>query len=233
MGMFDYLKCDYHLPGEKVELVDEFQTKAFDCTLATMLITEEGRIVVINDPESRRLGTAEDVDHYTGTVAFYGSNVVASGPSGHYTRNGEDSEYVCFEATFVDGQLTEIEQTEYERHPVLSSKEMPSWDSYRKGSELNEEDSFLGQTLFVCWGGFGSIEDEDRGYEAEVVYETDKELCLKKKSGTLELVDRHQIGNCLFKDFDEAKANEDYLIEKKEEAKKEYERKLRERMDKE
>jgi hypothetical protein len=230
MGMFDYIKCDYPLPGEKIEFVDEFQTKDFDCTLATILITEIGRIVISKNPENR---TESVLDHYTGTIEFYGSNIVASGPSGQYTSNGEDSESVCFEATFVDGQLTDIKQTGYERQPVLASKEMPKLGSYKKGSELNEEDSYLGQTLFVCWGGFGSV--DERGYEAEVVYETDEQLCVKKGEGTrnrpgeLELIYRSQIGSTLFKDKEEAQADYDYRTEQMAKAKENYARKLKER----
>lgn len=211
MGMFDWVHCDYPLPGTPLEFVDEFQTKDLDCTLAVVTITEEGKLL--------------GFDGYTGELEFYGSNLVAAGPSGRYTRDGEDYESVCYLAKFVDGKLQEIEQTGYERQPVLSSKEMPPFGSFRKGSELNETASFVGEKLFVCWGGT----KPENGYSVEVVYETDEQLCVKNDKGHLELIHRYQIGNTVFKDFDEAKADSDYREQKIQEAKDEYERKLKEK----
>lgn len=210
MGMFDWVKCDYPLPGTPLVFVDEFQTKDLDCTLAQVTISEDGKLLGYN---------------YTGELEFYGCNLVAVGPSGRYTRDGEDYESVSYLARFVDGQLQEIKQEGYERQPALSSKEMPPPGSYRKGSELNEDDSFLGQKLFVCWGG----RKPDDGYSVEVVYESGEQLCVKNDEGHLELLHRYQIGNTLFKDFDEAKADHDYGQQKMQEAKDEYERKIKEK----
>jgi len=231
MGMFDYVYCDYPLPGEPLELLDEFQTKCLDCTLAEVTITEDGKLTILQmlsyegyDPKK----IPEPLD-YTGIIEFGGSNYVASGPSGFYTRNGEDFESATFEATFKDGQLTEIEQTGYQRKPCLSVKEMPPHGSYQKGSELEEDDSYLGKTLFVCWGGFGPA--VERGYEVEVVHETDKQLCVKKKDGQLETLDRFQIGNTIYKNLEEAQADEDYRAKRIEEERANYEKKLKEKYD--
>lgn len=209
MGMFDSVKCDYPLPGTKLEFVKEFQSKDFDCVLAEEKITEEGRL--------------KGRDHFTGTITFYGSNIVSCGPTGQYTNQGEDAEIVTYEASFIDGQLNKIEQTQYERYPALASREMPHFDELRKGSELNEDASFLGQKLYVLWGG------HDKGYEAEVVYETDRELCVKNDKGRLELMHRCQIGRTIFKDAAEATADREYYREQIEREKAEYKRKLSER----
>lgn len=209
MGMFDYVKCNYPLPGQKLEFVDEFQTKSLNCVLATETITEDGKL--------------QGRDDFTGVIEFYGSNVVASGPAGWYTRNGEDAESVTYEAVFVSGELKTIKQVGYERKPVLASSEMHLRD--RKGSELNENDSFVGKKLFLCWGG----REVEEGYEVEVVHETEKQLCIKTEDGQLELMHRFDIGNILFKDFAEAKADKEYVKEQIQKEKDDYQRKLAER----
>ena len=102
MGMFDYLQCDYPLPGnppEGVQTATDFQTKNLACLLLHYTITSEGRLV--------EQGGAEDLTHFTGKVNFYWGNIVASGP-GIYTREGEDALSVEYDATFYDGKLTEI-----------------------------------------------------------------------------------------------------------------------------
>jgi hypothetical protein len=236
MGMFDYVYCEHPLPGEPLELLDEFQTKCLDCTMAEIIITEGGKLTIRQTLNPLGCDVEKKIEYldYTGTIEFYGSNCVASGPSGRYTKHGEDFESATFEATFEEGRLTNIEQTGYERKPCLSSKEMPPHDSYKKGSELEEDDSYLGQTLYVCWGGFGKA--ENRGYEAEVVYETDIQLCVKKgkgprihRPGELEILDRFQIGNTIYKSLEEAQADDDYRDKKIEEAKANYQRKLKEK----
>jgi hypothetical protein len=223
MGMFDYVQCNYPLPGTTPELFDEYQTKCLGCEMKTVTITEDGCLVGY-----------EEFENYTGTVEFYGSTIVASCPSGLYTRNGEDNESATFIATFVDGKLTNIEQTGYERLPALSSKEMPNIHDFESElSELEEGDSFVGKKLFLLWGG----QDITEGYYVEVVYETDQELCLKGSDNhanpaidRLQLLHRFQIGNLLFKDFDEAKARQDYREQKIKKAKEEYEKKLAEKI---
>jgi len=97
----------------------------------------------------------------------------------------------------------------------------------RLGSELNEEDSFLNQRLFVLYGG----QKPEDGYYVDVVYETDKQLCTKKEdegNEQLELIDRWQIGSTVFKNIEEAKADRDHLRAEIEKEKEDYQRKIAE-----
>lgn len=212
--MFDWVHCDYPLPGEPLEFVKEFQTKNLECWMQDVTIDADGNLV--------------GRSYFNGLIEFYGSNIVAAGPAGRYTRNGEDSESVTFEATFNEGKLTEIKQVAYEREPALASSEMMHPHKMRLGSELYENDSFTGKKLFVLWGG----READEGYYVEIVYETDKQLCVKKENGRLELMERFQIGNLIFKDKEEARADREHMKVEIEKEKEEYQRKIREKIEK-
>src|SRR5579875_1775245 len=107
MGLFDDIHCDYPLPGNPPAFVakqPDFQTKDLDCCMEHFTITTDGKL--------RRDSGPDDMGDFTGTVEFYTSNIVASGP-GVYTRNGEDAESVGYRAVFVHGRV--IELTEMER----------------------------------------------------------------------------------------------------------------------
>lgn len=209
MGMFDWVQCDYPLPGTKLEFVDKFQSKSFDCVMSNLKILENGDL--------------EGAGIFTGTITFYGCNIVAAGPAGEYTKNGEDVERVTYEVSFTDSKLKEISQVHYQRYAALASKEMPKPGNYKKGSTLNEKDSFLGQKLYVLWGG------RDEGHEIEVVYETDRQLCVKDEKGMLELMHQSQIGSTIFKDVAEAKADREYFKDQIEKEKSNYQKKLAEK----
>ena len=88
MGLFDWIRCDYPLPGEPLpqSVLDGggLQTKDLDCGLLQYVITKDGVLNrALNDDET-------PLTDFTGTVNFYGSNIVAYGP-GTYTRDGEDA----------------------------------------------------------------------------------------------------------------------------------------------
>lgn len=210
MGMFDYVECEYPLPGVKPKFLKTFQTSDLDCQLGTVTISGEGKLV--------------GYERFTGEVEFYGCNVVAGAPWGRYTRDGEDIEQVTYSAKFVDGELQTVEQTHYSREPALSSREQPPDGFHQMESELNESDSFVGKRLFVLWGG-SPIE---RGYYVDVVNETKDQLCCKSERG-MEIIHRFQIGNIILKDREEAAAKLAYREEKIKEAKEDYKRKLAER----
>jgi len=211
MGMFDWVHCDYPLPGEQLEFVEEFQTKSLDCQMHDITIDADGNLV--------------GRSYFTGLIEFYGSNVCAAGPAGVYTRTGDDYESTTYEATFVDGKLTEIKQVGYERKPALASSEMRHMQDMRLGSELNEDDSFINQKLFVLWGGT----PVEKGYYVEVVYETDKQLCVKHEDGHVQLLDRWSIGNTIFKDQEEAQADKEHRKAEMDKEKEEYQRKIAEK----
>lgn len=223
MGMFDYVYSEHPLPGEPLVFVDEFQTKDLDCTLAEVTITEEGKLVgrqTLGPPFGGDEEREPELVDYTGILEFYGSNIVGSSGAGHYTKEGEDAEMVTYEATFVEGELIAIEQRSYKINPAVAISEMRKFMSRGLGSNLDEDAEFIGLKLFVCWGGTRPEE----GYYAEVVAETDRELCLKH-DGKLETIDRRSIGHTVFKDMEEAKADRDHA-EKQREAEKENYRKI-------
>jgi hypothetical protein len=108
MGMFDYLKCSYPLPGEPPAFVtgadDDFQTKDMpDPMLDHYEITVDGRLL------------KDGVDtNFHGDLEFYAFNA-SSGPLGFYTRNGEDAEWVEYRVRFTHGRVESIEEIERTR----------------------------------------------------------------------------------------------------------------------
>jgi len=184
MGMYDYIVCDYELPGTPPAFASEsghsFQTKDLDCVMSTYTIKGDGSF---------------SESDFTGTIEFYSSNIVGGGP-GVYTRDGEDAESVCYEAVIVDGKLTFIVETGSQRKPALPSK-LQSARIFSKPPNQEEIDerkkqiaeSKIDKRIYVLWGG------KDVGYWATVVVEDDSELCLRRDEKseygeTLELINR-------------------------------------------
>lgn len=194
MGMFDWVVCDHPLPGTIPSFVKDghqFQTKDFDNRLEVIRIEEDG--------------TCEDAG--TSEVYFYGSNVCGSGPA-LYTSDGSDAESVEFKAVFVDGKLTDIEQTSYKREPAFPSSKQGSSLKELHGFECRSDnvsdDSHLGKKLYSLWGG------SEEGCEVEVIAENDKQLVVKKEDGTFELAERFRFGLTLFVDEEDAWARRNY-----------------------
>lgn len=104
MGMFDNVRCEVALP-------DGFegrglQTKDFGCTMATITITEDGRLVT-DQRDWWREDEAEPLDlQFHGYFRFYGSE------GRHATDTWKWHEY---RAKFTDGRMVGIEavQDEY------------------------------------------------------------------------------------------------------------------------
>jgi len=220
MGMFDTIICKYPLPGTQPELIKDFQTKSLDCTLDYYQITEDGNLIRTSDSEYEK----GNIDHFTGTINFYNSNICSAGWGCKFTANGEDYESVEYVATFVDGFVTSITQVEYEREVCLSSKDVPGFHKeIRKESELAKIDNLVG-TKIVYYYKFLNREDS---YEAEVVYQSNNKYCVKCEDGKLELVDRYMLGSSWFKNKEEAIEIENYGKKVIEECKKVYNEKLK------
>ena len=187
MGMFDEVVFRSTLPGSPPAFIGpahRFQTKDFDCTLDLYVIESDG--------------TLATSPTFTGEVEFYTSNIVGSGP-GVYTRDGEDAESVSYKATFVDGRLTAIEETERDRKPALHATRQ---SAYRSPPLTKAEvkawrdrcaERLAGHKVFVLWGG----REVDDGYWATVVHDGRTELCVEH-DGELELLDRRQRDNIFF-----------------------------------
>ena len=102
MGMFDYVRCEYLLPGNPpIVPTDSFQTKDLACIMTCYTITSNGHLV---NEEG-----LDDRSDFTGTIRLAWSNVVAVGP-GVYTANGEDAVSLEYQAVFVHGRLDELKE---------------------------------------------------------------------------------------------------------------------------
>jgi hypothetical protein len=196
MDMFDYLRCDHPLPGTPPAFIrpgHEFQTKDTPSQgLETYVITGDGEL------------TGWEVeDQYHGTIEFYDSNCVASDKGFWFTEDGQDYEYVTYQATFAKGKLTGIQETQRERHAALprsalcqsprpTREEVEAW-------KRRQTESLLGKTLWVEWGGLG----RQKGYAVKVVAEDDRQLCVVTiepdgAAGQMELLHRWSRDNTFF-----------------------------------
>ena len=179
--MYDEIICNYKLPGNPPAYFTgpdhRFQTKSLDRSLSTYMISEDGRLYL-----KEGYGVEQSngqLQPYTGTIEFYDSNIVGSGHGGRYTREGEDAVCVSYEATFLDGILVKIIDTENETLPAVKMKpytyKKATADEIDKYNQRKAE-SLVGKTVYILWG---SIDPDTEGYYAEVVAETTKEICVK------------------------------------------------------
>lgn len=189
MGLFDYVRCEYPLPGNAPSFAAEadYQTKDLTCYMKHYTITADGQLVEDSG--------AEKWDDFTGTVDLDWSNVVASGP-GTYTRDGEDAHYLEYRVVFVKGKVTEIVEVTNESHRAAKVK-------HRADEPLSEEDvqrhkqrqseSLVGRTMWLWWGG------DETGYPVTVVAENNKQWIVQKDSDSdLEKLHRGDRDRLLF-----------------------------------
>jgi hypothetical protein len=215
MGMFDYIKCLYPLPGKNPFGAEgEYQTKSLDSTLEIYTITEDG--LLLGRDGSKPLD-------YTGYVEFYASNVAGSGP-GLYTPDGADAVAVDYRAKFLDGKLQEIEETSYSVEPALPAKQMryePEPDYVPIPEDLAR--------AYVLWG---SLHRDSKGYYGQVLARSGNQLCLKVEGdgdggfhceGDLELIDTRNWGRTLFLTEEDAFAHRDFRQAQLDRHVKEYE----------
>ena len=199
MGLYDYILCEYPLPGEPPEIAIRafFQTKDLACCMHNYTITAEGLL--------REDDGEDDRSTFTGTINFYTSNVTAQGP-GIYTATGEDAVYVEYQALFIDGKVSEIKLVDLSRQraarsdihkprPLPTKEEVVAMEA-RRGERLT------GKTIYVRWGG------QAEGYPAEVIAENDKDLVCQKKSGEFEIIPRFQRDNIFFDCQEDASKHE-------------------------
>jgi hypothetical protein len=216
MGMFDNIRCEYPLPGHPPANAAEldFQTKDLESLLQTYVITPAGVL---------QLDGANV--HFSGTVDFYWSNIVASGP-GIYTHDGEDAHHLEYQALFIDGKVTRMEETENRKEPALAFSErdfgIPMLTpEERAEQEKRYAESLLGRTICIWWGG-----DSSEGYAARVVAESDKELVLQTEAGKFEIIHRHMRDHTFFDSYEDGKRDRDERKADWDRRKAEYEEKV-------
>jgi len=202
MGMYDYVVCEYPLPGNPPAFAlgtgNAFQSKSFHCLMDTYTIQEDGRI----RRHSFQKGQPEEMLDFTGVLEFYDSNITGSGP-GIYTSKGEDAQSVDYRAIFVDGTLTKIEETRNDRKPALPSsrhmliRSVPT-ESEKAEWRRREAESLMGKKIYLLWGG------QDEGHYATVVAEDDRHLCVKAEGRDMSLVHRHLRDHIFFDTEEEA-----------------------------
>lgn len=214
-GLYDTIICRYPLPGELpafIEAGHRFQTKDLAYRLATYEITAEGRVLQTHpgawgDPEPN--WRPSDTHHH-GTLDFYTGNTAASGPGGIYTRDGSDSEFVEYRATFDRGQLVSIVETERTREPALpiarkmerERTQIPTTDDIAT-FEARQAESLVGRTMFFR---YGSWDDSRPGDPVVVVAEGPKEWCVKLPDGGLKIIDRRSRDRLLWDSQEDERA---------------------------
>ncbi len=160
MGLFDYVRCEYPLPGNPpIAPTDGFQTKDLACIMTCYTITNDGRLVNEDGLDDR--------GDFTGTIRLAWSNVVAVGP-GVYTANGEDAVSLEYQAVFVHGRLDELKEVSVKTEPAAKSQsrtERALTPEQTKEMELRRAESLVGRTMYLWWGG------KDDGYLVKVVVE--------------------------------------------------------------
>ena len=114
MGMFDYIRCDYPLPSDPpVDATINFQTKDFDCLMQQYVITADGKLQNITDPDQPLYDSLdEDLSTFSETIEIYTNFFNDSATTEIYTANGEDVYYLQYEIAFLNGSVVAIEEIE-------------------------------------------------------------------------------------------------------------------------
>ncbi len=200
MGMFDHVECRYPLP-ENIPAGELFQTKDLDNLLLEYTITEDGRL-------EEKSATA-DLSEFTGKIAIYWNNIVASGP-GLYTRNGEDAHVLEYAITFVDGVARRVEEVKNEYEPALPFSKFAHWqvpsEEEKQQREAREKEPLSGKTLWLWWGG------HETGYPVKVVAESSRQLVVQREDEQFEIVHRSARDTLLFDSQEDGKR---YVDERK------------------
>ena len=111
MGMFDYIKCEYPLPGASDELQDVlqsemFQTKSFDCLMDVYNITKEGLLTCrkyeLDDNYDKEMFKEDVLIPYHGYIIFY---------------TCLNTFWYEYSASFVFGKLEKIVQVKLKKMP--------------------------------------------------------------------------------------------------------------------
>lgn len=171
MGMFDYISCDYPLPGDSADVQGWlFQTKDLDCWMDRYHIAENGDLFMVKESKSPV--------EYSGTIEFYMSNIVAGGP-GSYTAAGEDMRGVTYVALFQDGKLIRITQTRNERDVSLPSSFLDQWrnrEAYLPLTEALRKNPTPGVQAFRMTG------TEEVPIPVTILHVGKRHLCIRQES---------------------------------------------------
>lgn len=145
--------------------------------------------------------------HFDGVVEFYHSNWSSAAYGMVFTPDGADHESVTYEATFVDGVVTKIVETEREREPALSREiyERLLVMAFDGDDEpvIDKSEPEVGAEMYVLWG---SINRNLDGYPVKLVAKTPRDWAFVGQHDKIETINPAQLGNCLFHSEADAKA---------------------------
>lgn len=208
MGMYDYIICRYPLPTTPplwwASDDQQYQSKSLDCRMADYEIGKDGRL--------RQCGPGfleSEFDSapipFHGVLEFYHSNWSSMAYGMTFTPDGADHESVTYEATFVDGVVTAIAETERTREPSLSREVYESLGSMFQEDEptIDTSEPEVGAEMYVLWG---SVDRELEGYPAKLIAKTSRDWAFVGRHDKIETIDPSQLGNCLFHSEADAKA---------------------------
>lgn len=142
---------------------------------------------------------------FDGVLGFYDSNWSAMAYEMVFTPDGSDHESVTYEATFVNGIVEKITETERTREPSLSREVYEHLDAMFQENKpvINETEPETGAEMYVMWG---SINRNLEGYSVKLIAKTARAWAFSKRHDKIETIDPHRLGNCLFHSEADAKA---------------------------
>lgn len=111
MGMFDYVRSEIPLPDG---FVGELQTKDFGCSMTTVLIREDGRLLIedreweVVPPTQRPHPDPSDPMHWIGSMRSVNRRWRDLDYHGIVNFYGCEGQWHEYNAKFTDGKLVEI-----------------------------------------------------------------------------------------------------------------------------
>lgn len=132
MGMYDYLRCEHELPGGRMAVAD-FETKDFECSLATHVITKDGRLLLdfgryeeVAEEDRPYKDDPNPLMRLCGSLKWIPNRVEQTKYSGGVSFYNEEDGW--FVAVFLDGKLIAIRKGEhFEREATVIN------DSFKEG----------------------------------------------------------------------------------------------------
>lgn len=211
MGMFDYIICKYPLPTKPPDFCTDanhsYQTKDLICQLATYEITESGELKQV-DPDS-------ELVPFDGVIEFYDGNVAAAAYGMSFTPDGEDREWVAYEATFVNGVVQSIVETQREREPALSKAQLSEIDARFEAEDPEPVPTMtepeVGQRMYLQFA-------VGKGFSVTLLAKTQRDWTIADDEGEVSTMHPWTLGRLLFhsqEESDRAKAWRDNLTKQK------------------
>lgn len=207
MGMFDHIVCRYPLPTTPPPWATpdhRYQSKSLGCRMAVYEIGEDGKLRQCEGGMFESEFDSEPIP-FDGVLEFYHSNWSSVAYGMTFTPDGTDHESVTYEATFVDGVVKEIVETEREREPSLSREVYHSLETMFQEDKpvIDESEPEVGAVMYVLWGSFNRKLD---GHSVKLIAKTSRDWAFIGQHDKIETIDPSQLGNCLFHSEADAKA---------------------------